>query len=172
MRPLVSASRLGAFAEQARRFCRWATGEAGEPLDAAAALRRIALLYSAALALPPPFSEGVSAEVAEVNLPLEAQVAARIGGLQPSVYWVVFDPLHDPAEEPVCGSIADDIRDIYRDVARGLALFEMGQHAEARWEWGCNFRTHWGAHATGAMRALHAWFAQEDVDGLSPDIQP
>ena len=133
----------------------------------ASALRRVSALYSAALELPIPFAMGTPDAVAEVDPPLEAQVTARVAGVKPQVYWEVFDPLHDPAEEPVVGSIADDIGDIYRDVARGLVLFELGERAEALWEWGFNFRTHWGAHATGAMRALHAYLAMEDPDGLS-----
>jgi hypothetical protein len=163
----MSSPQLDAFAEQAQRFCRWATGEDGESISAASALRRISALYSAALELPVPFTNGMSAEVAEVDPPLEAKIAARVAGLKPPVYWEVFDPLHDPAQEPVAGSVADDIGDIYRDVARGLLLFELGERAEALWEWGFNFRIHWGAHATGAMRALHACLAQEDPDALS-----
>jgi hypothetical protein len=163
----MSSSQLDAFAEQAQRFCRWATCEDGESMSAASALRRVSALYTAALELPVPFAKGMSADVAEVDPPHEAQVVARIAGLKPTVYWEVFDPLRDPAEEPVAGSIPDDIGDIYRDVARGLVLFELGERAEALWEWGFNFRIHWGAHATRAMRALHAYLAQEYPDGLS-----
>jgi hypothetical protein len=163
----MSSPQLDVFAEQAQRFCLWATGEDGSSISAASALRRVSSLYSAALELPVPFTEGMSAELAEVDPPLAAQVSARIAGLKPPAYWEIFDPLRDPREEPVAGSIADDIGDIYRDVARGLVLFELGERAEALWEWGFNFRIHWGAHATGAMRALHAYLAQEDPDGLS-----
>jgi hypothetical protein len=79
----------------------------------------------------------------------------------------MFDPLQDPPEEPVVGHTSDDIGDIYRDVARGLALFDSGRRDEAGWEWGFNFRIHWGEHATGAMRAFHAYLAQENPDGLA-----
>jgi hypothetical protein len=167
----MSSPQLDAFAEQARRFCRWATGEDGAAISAASALRRVSSLYSAALKLPLPFTRDMPAELAEVDPRPEAveQVASRIASLKPLVHWEIFDPLHDPPEEPVAGSIADDIGDIYLDVARGLVLFDAGERAEALWEWGFNFRIHWGAHATGAMRALHAYLAQEDPDGFSRD---
>ena len=71
--------------------------------------------------------------------------------------------------EPPAGSVVDNLGGIYRDVARGLVLFEAGNHDEALWEWGFNFRTHWGEHATGVLRALHAYLAQEESDGLSRD---
>lgn len=165
----MSSPQLDAFAEEARRFCRWATGEDGETMNAASALRRVSALYAAALELPLPFTKGMPAALSKVDAPSEAveQVAARVASLKPLVYWEIFDPLYNPPEEPVAGSIADDLGDIYRDVARGFVLFESGERAEALWEWGFNFRIHWGAHATGAMRALHAYLAQEDPDGLS-----
>ena len=163
----MSSPQLDAFAEQARRFCRWAMGEDGDAMNAAFALRRVSALYAAALELPLPFTKGMPAELAEADAPSESRVAAHVASLKPLVHWEIFDPLHDPPEEPVAGSIADDLGDIYRDVARGLVLFECGDRAEALWEWGFNFRIHWGAHATGAIRALHAYLAQEDPDGLS-----
>jgi hypothetical protein len=169
----MSSSQLDAFAEQARRFCRWASGEDGAAISAASALRRVSSLYSAALELPLPFTKGMSAELAEVDPRSETveQVAARVASSKPQVHWEILDPLHDPPEEPLAGSIADDIGDIYRDVARGLVLFESGKRAEALWQWGFNFRIHWGAHATGAMRALHAYLAHEDPDGLSQETR-
>ena len=165
----MSAVELQAFAEEARRFCRWASGEDGAPISAASALRMVSSLYVEALNLPAPFTKGMSPELVEVDAPVseEARVAARAADVAPPFYWEIFDPLRDPPDEPVVGSIADDIRDIYRDVARGLVLFDTGEHAEALWEWGFNFRIHWGAHATGAMRALHAYLAREEPDALS-----
>ena len=166
----MNSTQLDEFAEQARRFCRWATGEDGATISAASALRRVASLYCAALELPLPFTKGMAAEPAEVDVSEAAEyVAGRIGGLKPLVHWEIFDPLRDPPEEPVAGSLADDIGDIYRDVARGLVLFESGERAEALWEWAFNFRIHWGAHATGAIRALHSYLAQENPDALSRD---
>ena len=165
----MTSPQLDAFADQARAFCRWATGEDGTSISAASALRKVSLIYAAALELPHPFTKRMSADLAGAQPPADsvARVIARIVGLNPQGYWEVFDPFKDPPEEPVVGSVVDDIGDIYRHVARGLVLFESGEHAEALWEWGFNFRVHWGEHATGVIRALHAYLAQEDPDGLS-----
>lgn len=162
---------LDDFAQEARSFCRWATGADGTPMNAPAALRRVSSLYVAALSLPLPFAHGMSEGVAEVALPpgLEGVVAARASEIPLQIYWEVFDPIATPSEEPVAGSIVDDLNDIYRDVARGLVLFEAGDRDEALWEWAFHFRIHWGQHVTGALRALHAYLAQENPDGLSRD---
>jgi hypothetical protein len=160
---------LDKFAREARLFCQWATGADGTAASVPAALIRVGALYNAALALPNPWTPGLSDQVADVELP-DADlrlVAERAATLPCQLYWEIFDPLQDPPEEPVIGHTSDDIDDIYRDVAAGLVLFDSGRRDEAGWEWGFNFRTHWGEHATGALRAFHAYLAQEDPDGLS-----
>jgi hypothetical protein len=72
-------------------------------------------------------------------------------------YREVFDPYEASEEEPVTGSLADDVADIYQDVRSGLLKWERGESGPALWEWRFNFEVHWGEHATGALRALHAW---------------
>jgi hypothetical protein len=160
---------LDEFAQEARAYCRWATGADGTEMSVPVALRRVTSLYAAALNLPLPFTQGMSAEVVEVDPPAGTLglVAARAAQLPRQIYWQVFDPIADPCEEPVAGSIVDDLSGIYRDVASGLVLFESGDRDEALWEWAFNFRIHWGAHATGAIGALHAYLVQENPDGLS-----
>jgi hypothetical protein len=140
-------------------------------MNAPVALRRVSSLYTAALDLPLPFTHGMSEDVSAVEPPSGSEdvVAARASEIPLQVYWEVFDPIATPCEEPVAGSIVDDLGDIYRDVARGLVLFESGDRDHALWEWAFNFRIHWGEHATGAVRALHAYLAQENPDGLSRD---
>jgi hypothetical protein len=77
-------------------------------------------------------------------------------------YREVFDPYEQPAEDPVTGSLADDLTDIYLDLARGEALWGEGDPDAAVWHWQYLFQQHWGEHATGALRALHA-LSQKDV---------
>jgi hypothetical protein len=170
--PMSSDSRqLDDFAQEARSFCSWATGTDGTAMSIPVALRRVSSLYTAALDLPAPFTEGMSESVAEADPPSGSVVvvAGRASELPLQVYWEVFDPITESPEEPVAGSIVDDLSDIYRDVARGLVLYELGNRDEALWEWAFNFRIHWGAHATGASRALHAYLAEANPDGLSRD---
>ena len=98
-------------------------------------------------------------------------VTSRAASLPCQFYWQIFDPLQDPPEQPVGGHTTDDIGDIYLDIGHsGLALFDAGKKDEAGWEWGFNFRIHWGKHATGALTAFHAYLAQMDPDGLSSMI--
>jgi hypothetical protein len=70
-------------------------------------------------------------------------------------------------ETPVVGSLSDDLADIYRDVVTGLRAYDRGDRAGAVWEWRFNLHAHWGAHATGAMRALHWWLCNNDPGRLS-----
>src|SRR5262249_48569314 len=86
-------------------------------------------------------------------------VFAAASRLPVDYYAEVFDPSVIPTEVPVIASIADDIADIYRDVVSGLGAYQVGRRAQAIWEWRFGFEHHWGGHATGAIRALHAWLA-------------
>jgi hypothetical protein len=159
---------LDAFASEARRFVAWARGEDADAMTAAAALRRVVALYGEALRLPntvevPPSLD----EVAQVSEDEWRLVFDHAQTLPLRHYGEVFDPLELPPEDPVVGDVADDIADIYRDIASGLRLFDSGRSSDALWEWGYNFRVHWGKHAGGAIRALHAYLALHDADAPS-----
>jgi hypothetical protein len=86
-------------------------------------------------------------------------VYARAGALPINYYSSYFDQSIVPAEEHEIGDVADDVADIYRDLFAGLALFDAGHKAEAQWEFRFSFLTHWGRHASGAIKALHCWYA-------------
>lgn len=160
---------IDAFAAEARTFAAWARGDDGGNIDPRSALLRILALYRQALLLPKPWTDGLSADLEECEVPEhELQVVIQRAWQLPCKFYAqVSDPFEDPQPTPVNPHLADDIGDIYRDVAGGLMLFERGKRDEALWEWGFNFQFHWGAHATGAIRALHSYLAQEDPDGLS-----
>src|SRR5262245_41541641 len=59
------------FSREAKRFVDWADGDR---LDAAAALRRVAQLYAAALELPQPWSERAAVQ----RLSMPASLVARL----------------------------------------------------------------------------------------------
>ena len=82
-------------------------------------------------------------------------------------YGEVYDPTEITGEAPVTGSLSDDLEDIYRDVVTGLRAYQRGDRAGAVWEWSFNLHAHWGAHATGAMRALHWWLRNNARNRLS-----
>ncbi len=160
---------LHEFALEAARFESWATQSHETGASAARqALVRITHLYLAALRLPPAWADDLEdkSDCPRIEAGENGKILAY-KSIPIDMYGEVFDPLTIPPEEPVIGSIADDVIDIYRDVVTGLRAFERGDLPNARWEWGFNFAHHWGEHATGAIRALHAWLAANAVDDLA-----
>ncbi|AVP99241.1 hypothetical protein C7S18_19650 [Ahniella affigens] len=156
-------SPIDQFESEARRYCHWANGADGTDMSVYSALVRVSALYHAALLLQltaePLHNEQHDDDA---TLALEdaemASVVARTRLLPIGYYGIVFDPLEVPPEQPVIGDVCDDLQDIYRDVADGLRHYDHGRIAAAFWEWTFSFRTHWGDHATGALRALHAYW--------------
>lgn len=163
------------FAVEAVAFREWAAGgtDSGE-IAARNALLCITRLYLAALELPPAWSEEL-ADQPDAERVSDAEwraVFSAAGRLPLDFYGEVFDLLIVPPEEPSIGSLSDDIAGIYRDVVSGLVGFESGRRAVALREWGFHFRHHWGVHATGAIRALHAWLADNAFDRLASEGTP
>lgn len=147
-----------AFAEIARRYCSWAESPFGEPRGEMRAARRLlAELHRAALELP-DLDPGEKSEVV-IPAGLWEAVCGRFRMLPVEGYWDVFDPLKE--EAPVFNTLFDDLTDIYRDLKEGELLYTRGLVAEAVWEWRFGFQIHWGAHLTGAQRAIHAYFSDE-----------
>ena len=149
------------FVAEAVRFETWARNSElkGEPA-AREALIRIGCLYLAALQLPPAWTDelAIHPEVERLTADENCRVTAY-KSIPIDMYGEVFDPLVLPPEVPVIGSIADDVIDIYREIVTGLRAYQSGNRAGALWEWGIGFHSHWGEHATGAIRAIHAWLA-------------
>ena len=160
------------FSHEARRFVDWADGTAcADRLAAPAALRRVTQLYAEALALPQPWSPSAAVQRAEMPVFLEArlnQVRLRASALALQHYSEIFCP-QVPPDPPRVGDLADDLVAIYGDVALGLYLHQAGRADDALWQWGFGFQSHWGQHASSAIRALHGYLAQEDPSGLCSD---
>jgi len=157
MEPAVQA-----FAAEARRYCTWAVSIEQGDQGAANALRRIVALYEAALRLPEPSVKGTQDDrPAFVSREEREAVRVACARLPLQYYSELFDPLPVPAdEEPVVGDIADDIADIFSDVLGGLRCFDRERVPDAVWEWAFGFQIHWGKHASSAIRALHAYLAE------------
>ena len=169
------------FAAEALRFEQWAhSNEPNAALAARTALLRISSLYTAALQLPSPYTYagdgqpcpdvGLVDECAKLSafqaIPFDMYGEVFNPLLVPPVdmYGEVFNPLLVPPDEPVIGSIDEDITDIYRDVVAGLRAYQTGNRAGAIWEWGFHFHHHWGKHATGAIKAIHAWLVDNEFN--------
>ena len=153
---------LEKFANEVQRYVNWANDKDGKNMEPVTALRRIVSLYGAALELPSTVPSAVSID-AGLQLGSDEVVLDYAGATRLPFrdYAEVFDPLTIPPEEPVVGDIAQDIGDIYRDVAAGLQLYYAGRFAEALLEWRVGFDSHWGKHATSAIRALHCYLANK-----------
>ena len=149
------------FARVARRYCEWAEGDLGEPLEE---LRRarllLAELHLAAVQLPPLGGAGEN-EAARSSHDEWSGLFGKFASLPLNGYWDVLNPLEEA--EPVFNSLADDLSDIYRDVKAGLSLYDGEHHGDAVWEWRLGFQTHWGQHLVGAQRALHEYLSEEDL---------
>lgn len=138
------------FQEAAIAFCEAVKGPA---LDARDVLAATVALIGAALDLPDVEPRTDTAAVDPPGLDDESQAVERAAStLGVDGYWEIFDPR--ALDEPVAGSLTDDLVDVYRDVRRGLALAE-GSLSEAVWEWKFSYESHWGNHATDAVRVLH-----------------
>jgi hypothetical protein len=144
-----------------------------------AAHSQLPRLYLAALLLPvkPEAAfeeepdETPESEVARKRLdvhqarwrPLFRELGAQLGTTWNS-YQEIFDPYADPAESPVTGSLADDLSDIYCDLKLGEDHWAAGEFDAAVWEWQFGFESHWGEHATGALRAIRSLAADHGLD--------
>jgi Domain of unknown function (DUF5063) len=83
------------------------------------------------------------------------------------VYWTVFDPTKD--QDVICGSLSDDIADIYRGLRKRLVEFRESASTPSLviWDWRVGFYSHWGDHATSALRTIHALLQETVGDGKS-----
>lgn len=122
-------------------------------------------LYAAALVLGPGGDDFGEPDLDEA-FPVEADELKEVGEKLQTVfgerrwYWLQHDPIfpRDGTEKPVCGDLVDDLLDIYGDIVPALRAWEAGTNRidDIVFEWrGTLFQTHWGVHATQAIRALH-----------------
>lgn len=166
--PLIN-NVVDSFAQRVRRFEMWVNET---PTEGAAiareALIHLTSIYVAALTLPPAvFPENERKYPVGVGNDEWQRVRRWCARFPFQYYCDLVEPTDTTASEAGLGDLADDIADIYRDVVAGLRLFEAGLGAEALFEWGLGFRTHWGRHATAAIHALHCWLAANAPDSFA-----
>ena len=144
----------------AREYCAWCRSEPGtESEEGQKAHSLLARLYVGALALNEPEQCDFDIEPERISDDEWKEVYARAAAVPFQYYSSYFDPSKMPPDDHEIGDLADDIADIYRDLSAGLALVDAGNLPEAQWELRFSFIVHWGRHASGAIRALHCWYA-------------
>jgi len=148
------------FVKSAQEFCVWSRSHSGDAtVEARTALSHLLRLYALALELQMPSELDYNLEGETPDDKEWREVFERAGALPFNNYSSVFDPHSVPPETPVVGDLADDIADIYRDLSEGLSLYAADHIRESEWAFVNSFRTHWGRHASSAIRAIHCWFA-------------
>ncbi|HVE41456.1 MAG TPA: DUF5063 domain-containing protein [Planctomycetota bacterium] len=148
-----------AFVETAREFCQLIEGH--RKGSRKSFLNRVAAtlprLYAGAVHLPRRNSSGrVKARRLSRKewQALFMSLGRKLG--RECCYWECFNPY--VREELMAGSLADDFADIYRDIKPGLVSYDAGSTTSqeaAVTEWRSAMLSHWGHHATGALRVLH-----------------
>jgi len=143
----------------AREYCDWCKSPPGTKTEEGRiAHSLLTRLYANALELDEPAKYDPDIDPDRVSDDEWRKVYARGAALPFQYYSSQFDPSEVPPEEHEIGDLADDVADIFRDLSAGLALVDAGHLAEAQWELRFSFITHWGRHASGAIRALHCWY--------------
>lgn len=157
MDELKANAAIADFAFIVERYCSWAESPFSEPdQEMQAARKLLAELHLAALNLPEDLDCGEEVEAPQFSDEWEI-VCKRFRGLPVDIYWDIFDPLEE--DQPIANTLWDDLTDIYRDLKKGLWIYKQGLIIEAVWEWKFGFQVHWGAHLTGAQRAIHSYFS-------------
>jgi hypothetical protein len=157
----VTAPRAGAsdpvarFAEVAERFCAWAENppEVAE-WELETAIRFLLELTARALDLPDADVDDDEDTPGPDDAATKA-VYDRFSVLPAGLYATV-DPEDVAGDSQLVGDVLDDLADVWRDVRTGLDAHRADRVDEACWQWRFSFRSHWGWHATEALRVLVA----------------
>ncbi len=78
------------------------------------------------------------------------------------VYHEVFDPYGESEVLPT--ALSDDLTSVAAALAHGLRHFRDGAVIEALWWWQFSYLSHWGAEASGALRALQSVVTHDRLD--------
>lgn len=149
---------------EAERYCSLIEGAASFERDVFAAelAESLAAILSAAAGLP-----DVTPTRTELpHSPPHEQFVGHFAAVQLALgewegYWTTLSPYGNEAGTAISLPLADDLVDIWRDLKGGLLALDDGAAVQdVVWEWRFGFYSHWGRHATEALRALHARLAE------------
>ncbi|MBE2316684.1 DUF5063 domain-containing protein [Solirubrobacter sp. CPCC 204708] len=148
---------------EAERYCALVESAETSQRDTFAADLADSLASLIAAASTMPDLQPTSAELPDG--PVDEQWRERFAAVQATLddwarYWTTVDPMGPSGTDAVLLPLGDDLADIWRDLKRGLLALHGGACPDdVAWEWRFSFYTHWGRHATEALRAIHARLA-------------
>ena len=146
------------FRDLAREYCSWAQNPQNDGRDdVETALRLISSLYHSALSLPGTGPSQLEHEDLLDKVDVKNVYECLQERLPFQYYFDIFNPVTSEPEEAVVGDVADDLLDVYVDLKNGLTYFDRGEPTNAVFYWHFSFGSHWGRHATSALKALHAY---------------
>lgn len=152
----ASTDPVARFAEAAERYCAWAENEPEVPeWELETAIRFLLELTACALDLPEVEVEDGDEDGERPSHDAWQSVFRRFTPV-PASYYATCDPEELVDGSPVVGDVHDDLADTWRDLRHGLDLHRAGRVDAACWHWRFSFRSHWGWHATEALRVLVA----------------
>ena len=172
-KPFASlTSRTRAFRAQARAFCNLVAGHEHIPLRRFlhSAHQSLPALYALGLQLPDICPEH-EASYTRVSVKewrrLFRSLSTRLGDRVH--YSGVFDAYDRQDGQALIGNLADDLAEVHADLTNGLRCWRAGDHENAVWEWRFKLESHWGEHATDAIRALY-WLRRNVQYGPVPTM--
>ena len=156
---------LEKFEIAARQYCEWAESESGRgEEEMISAMKHLLKLMELAYDIGLPGDKDITdGDDPKVNAAQYRKIVSRFSNLPFKNYSEIFDNTVVPPEEPVVGDISDDLADVYRDLKEGLMSWDAGNRGDAQFAWALGFRSHWGEHATSAIRAIHMFEREIDL---------
>lgn len=152
----VQQSQLMDFLALAEIFCNAVDCKLSRKAWSQGVLEGLAAVYIAAIRLPkfsPTTNQLVLSSYPQSERDRVIKAVSSIAGTD-GVYWIVLE--EEQERNPVQIPVTDDIADIYcilREAIQarnaGSSLPDIGCEVKA------DFETHWGEHATNAMKVLH-----------------
>jgi hypothetical protein len=148
---------------EAERYC--SLIERADSFKREAFVAALAESLAGLLAAAPQLRDVSPTDVDLPDGPPQEQVSERVVAAQRVLgewegYWTTMATHGDRAQEAVMLSLGDDLADIWRDLKQGLLALEAGAPPDdVTWEWRFGFYTHWGPHASEALRAPRALLA-------------
>jgi hypothetical protein len=143
------------FAENVRRFCKWAESCKHDVETARQLL--LALMQGTPYLVTPDVQEEEPEYPERGHEGWQAD-HKRFSDFPFQYYREVFSPCDLDGEELVTGDVHDDLADMYGDLWHGLQALDRGNGVYAVRYWRESYFQHWGHHASAAIYAIDEYY--------------